>query len=311
MVTTRFMAQIEAPPRITLDTPLELEYFAEGAAHVVYQIGAPRTRLPLKDDAFESPPDRIPSQDHPLVDAGFKGKLLRLRKDVPSSVPVLESFNFFKSRIEPLFPDGTLLEQTLYEVSPDVIEKYNKELRRDEKQEYLRDSGRGGRYLAVDEPYGTLITEMLWDDEHASCDFKLKWLSPSPSAPTGAKRCRTCALRAMRNPEPNFVTEHCSFCPLVLTAGNESLLRDHLMEALVKMRGAPIFVPEQVNYALPFLMQSPILGRLKELQQKYDPHGPISADLNCEDFRVAMTLRDCTMFMKVVLHITPVDVLVS
>lgn len=164
--------------------------------------------------------------------------------------------------------------------------------------EYLRgmdSKRRHGVYLAEDESYGTLVTEIYYDDEHASCDFKPKWLLQSPSAPQGAKRCRTCALQAARNPEPH---PH-AFCPLVLTTGDKRLLEDHLETALVKMRGAPISIPEQVDYAIPFLQKSPMLPRLKELQAKYDPDGPLVADLDSENFGLAMTLRDCNMFMKV------------
>lgn len=109
---------------------------------------------------------------------------------------MLESHEYFKNMVEPLFPRGILVEQELCDVSPDVLKKYNKELRQDEKQPYLRDQGHAGTYLAEDEPHGILVTSMLYDDLHASCDFKPKWLTQSPSAPKGSTRCRTCALQA-------------------------------------------------------------------------------------------------------------------
>ena len=291
MVTTRAQSRAKPLLKIDLDSPFELKYFAEGAAYIVYQIGQPRTRLPFEDKDFE-PSSRKDGQ--PTIDPRIKGKLLRLRKQTPSSVPVKESHKFFKRKIEPLFPRGMLLEQELCELSPDLLKHYNKELKRDEKQQYLRNKGRAGTYLAEDEPNGTLITSMLYDDQHASCDFKPKWLIQSPSAPEGSKRCRTRAMQAKHKKLNDF---H-AFCPLALTSNDGGLLKTHLMGALIKMRGSPISMFDQVSYAIPFLQGSPMLHRLKELQGAYDNEGPLSADLSSEKYRLAMTLRDCTMFMK-------------
>ena len=135
---------------------------------------------------------------------------------------------------------------------------------------------------------------MRWDDVHASCDFKPKWLLQSPSAPRNAERCRTCAKRAL----DGTVSDWRALCLLALTSNDEQLLKEHLFSALGKMRGAPISMFEQVSYALPFLLLSPMLPRLKELQEEFDPEGPLKADRNSERFRLAMTLRDCSMFMK-------------
>ncbi len=271
----------KAPLKIDLDSPFEFSYFAEGAAYIVYQIEHPYTRLSFKDKDFEA---RSRDDGQPILDPRVRGKLLRLRKNIPSAVPVIESHEYFKSNIESLFPQGMLVDQELCEVSPALLKKYNKELRRDEKQQYLRDDGRAGTYLAEDEPHGLLVTNMLYDDQHASCDFKPKWLSQSPSAPEGSKRCQLNDRRA--------------FCPLSLTNNDGKLLGEHLHGALLKMRGAPIYIPEQVSYAIPFFKKSRILRRLRELQERNDPGGPLVTDVSSEKFKLAMTLRDCTMFMK-------------
>ena len=295
MVTTRAQSRAKPLLKIELDSPFALKYFAEGAAYIVYQLGRPLTRLPFEDKDFESSSGK---DGQPTIDPRLKGKLLRLRKQIPSSVPVIESHDFFKRKIEPLFPQGMLLEQELCELSPELLNHYNKELKRDEKQQYLRNRGRAGTYLAEDEPNGTLITSMLYDEKHASCHFKPKWLIQSPSAPEGSKRCRNCAMQAKHKKVNDF---H-AFCPLVLTSNDGGLLEPHLLRALSKMRGAPIDMFEQVSYAIPFLLRSPMLHRLKELQGANDTEGPLGADPNSEKYRLAMTLRDCTMFMKASLN---------
>ena len=295
MVTTRAQSRAKPLLKVDLDSPFELHYFAEGAAYIVYEIVKPVTRLAFEDEDYKSSSRK---DGQPTIDPRFKGKLLRLRKHIPSAVPVLESHEFFKRKIEPLFPQGMLLEQELCELSPDLLKHYNKELRRDEKQQYLRNKGRAGTYLVEDEPHGLLITSMLYDDKHASCHFKPKWLTQSPSAPKGSKRCRTCAMQAKHKKVNDF---H-AFCPLVLTSNDGGLLKTHLKGALKKMRGSPINMFEQVSYAIPFFQGSPMLHRLKELQGANDNAGPLSAELSSEKFRLAMTLRDCTMFMKASLN---------
>ena len=302
MVTTRAQSRAESesePPRVGLDSPFELHYIDEGAAHIVYEITRPRSPFGFEDEDFEGSTSTERAETGTLLDRRFKNKLLRLRKDVPSAVSVRESHGFFKNTIEPQFPKESLLEQELCTISSDMLRKLNKDLRRSEKQQYSRNEGRGGSYLAEDEPHGMLVTNMFFNDEYKSCDFKPKWLLQSPSAPQAAQRCRTCALRASRNPEPNHTTEGSAFCPLVLTNGDEGLLEDHLHGALEKMRGAPLFIPDEVAQVFPYLMKSPILHRLRELQEQFDQEGPLKAELSSERFRTAMTLRDCTVFIRV------------
>ena len=125
MVTTRAQSRAKPLLRIDLDSPFELHYFAEGAAYIVYEIVRPLTRLSFKDEDHEPSPQK---DGRPTIDPQLKNKLLKLRKQKPSSVPVIESHKFFKRNVEPLFPPGTLLEQELCEVSPDLLKHYNKEL---------------------------------------------------------------------------------------------------------------------------------------------------------------------------------------
>ena len=295
MVTTRAQSRAKPLLRIDLDSPFKLHYLAAGAAYIVYEIVRPLTRLSFKDEDYEPSSQK---DGRPTIDPRLKNKLLKLRKQESSSVPVIESHKFFKRNVEPLFPPGMLLEQERCEVSPDLLKHYNKELKRNEKQQYLRNKGRAGAYLAENEPHGLLITSMLYDDKHASCHFKPKWLTQSPSAPQGSKRCRTCATQAKCKKVNNF---H-AFCPLTLTNNDEGLLKTHLLGALMKMKGSPISIFDQVSSAIPFFQGSPTLHRLKELQGANDTAGPLTAELSSKGYRFAMTLRDCTMFMKASLN---------
>ncbi|KAL8721023.1 MAG: hypothetical protein Q9181_007799 [Wetmoreana brouardii] len=293
---------------LTLDTDASFEarYYAEGAANVVFEISS--LRGPRAKGVDFGDPGTSTEHGIPKIDPRLEGKLLRLRKDLPSVAPVIESQQHFEEQIEPLFPAGTLVEQVLCKITPQFIEKCNKELRsseneRDAKLGIGRPRKRWGTYLAVAEPHATLITDMRYDDEHASTEFKPKWLAQSPSAPPGSKRCRTCALRAMRNvkenKKPEAIGVSTDFCPLSLVSDSEAVVATAVEPILLKSRGAPLHMVSEKAYALPYLHNLPLLRLLRDLQVKKDPKGILKADPSNLDFMTAMTLRDCTFFLKV------------
>ncbi|MCJ1431981.1 hypothetical protein MMC27_001337 [Xylographa pallens] len=46
-------------------------------------------------------------------------------------------------------------------------------------------------------------------------------------------------------------------------------------------------------------MEDGLLGRLRELQVRFDPSGAVEGDVEGAEFRLAMTLRDCTLYLRV------------
>lgn len=297
MVSTRSKTRPNIP---VLDeyTAIDIYYFAEGAANVVFRITSPRG-TPLRDDDFGEP-GTTTEDGMPKLDARLKGKLLRLRKDLPSVAPVSESHRHFEEQIEPLFPAGSLIEQVLCKVTPQFIEKCNQVLR-DNEEEFGRPKKRWGVYLARDEQHATSITDMTCDDERASTEFKPKWLAQSPSAPPGSKRCRTCALQAMRNVKINKTPDVAprTFCPLTLVAGDRDVLSPSLEPIVARSRGAPLCTIDLERKALPYLHKLPLLRLLRDLQVQKDRKGILKTDPSNLDFMTAMTLRDCTFFLKV------------
>ncbi|KAL8763348.1 MAG: hypothetical protein Q9184_000819 [Pyrenodesmia sp. 2 TL-2023] len=279
------------------DSPFQVHYLAEGAANVVFEIWSKRGIL-AKDDDFAQP-GTITADGTPSIDQRLKGKLLRLRKDLPSVAPVLESHRHFEEQLKPLFPAGSLLEQLLCEITPGFVAKANHELHGLEAAG-LRPKKRHGVYIAEDEPYATAITSMLWDDGHASCEFKPKWLAQSPSAPPGSKRCRTCALRAMRQTKDRRPPQRGDFCPLALLADDDQdTLSSPLDSILSGSRGAPLNILDFARQLRPYFHQNPLIKLLRNLQIEKDPRGILQTDPSNLDFMTAMTLRDCTMFLKI------------
>lgn len=310
--------------RLILDQDFssQLHYLAEGAANIVYRVVPPpqspsiSSSLDLEtdeDDEFPIPPS--PSEIPPLrMDPRLEGRLIRLRKFNPGALPIIKCQEFFDSVIRPLFSEENLVEQTLFRPTADLIRDLNRRLRQMEKYG-PRARNRHGVYLAEGESYGTLITDMTCeqDDYWTTVEFKPKWLAQSPTAPAGAKRCRTCALRAMRssNQAQVGVSEQIKsgFCPLSLISADQN----RVAMAADIILGLPESERKDENVTrqglITFLLETTLLHQLKDLQIMLDPVGVLAADVFGQNFLTAMTIRDCTLFLKVLIdhsfHISP------
>lgn len=282
------------------DTPIDVFHFAEGAANIVFKFSSKRGDC-TKDDDFGQP--GTTTEDGVLqIDHRLKGKLLRLRKDLPTIAPVAESHRHFVKHIEPLFPAGNLVEQLLCKITPEFVRRCNEEVRSLEAHG-LRPAKRKGVYLAEDESYATAITDMRYDKEHASCEFKPKWLTQSPTAPPDSRRCRTCALRAMRATKDARFPGLTDFCPLTLVEDNQEELAASLERLLGRSRGAPLNILDFVRQLRPYFQMTSLLKLLQDLQIRKDPKGILKTDPSDLDFVTAMTLRDCTLFLKVSIRV--------
>ena len=283
---------------IGLDDGVQLVYLAEGAANVVYRIRNPPLDPSTSADLnFESygPNTPPPTETEPLrMDPRLEGNLVRLRKMTSSTTPVAESQKHFESSIKPLFPSENLVQQTLFQPSKKVLKECNARLREMEKTG-ARPAKRHGVYLAEDEIYGMLVTDMSCnDDSFTFFEFKPKWLAQSPSAPAKSKRCRTCALRAMKKgAKPGF-------CPLDL------MDKDRIITAVCRIMGLDPHrrqdysgsQMEMLGRIRDFLLKDPLLRRLRQLQTNKDPNGALKANVASPDFLASMTLRDCTLYLR-------------
>ena len=298
---------------LSTETAVELVYFAEGAANIVYRI-LPRPPTPGSSfeaeigDVDECPPTEISA---PLMDPTFLGKLLRLRKDLPFTLPVLESHRQFVDTFPSLISPTHLVEQSLVKVTESLLRHCNDGLRMDESRG-ARPEKRRGTYLAENEPYGCLMTDMsctsLEDEAYCGVEFKPKWLIQSPSAPQKARRCRTCALRARNShntvqPPDTGRQSSLGFCPLMLVSEDRSMIAQAITNIVRQKRKTASESENQiVRYITDFLHQDPLLRRLRALQLELDPKGIFETDTSSVEFLVGMTLRDCTLFFKVGSH---------
>ena len=299
-----------------------LEYLAEGAANIIYRIHFP-TQSPLLPSPISTTTSTLSPKTISAASEGaennnapssppglrynpiFHSRLLRLRKSLPSTVPNIHSARNHQEILLPLLGPENLIAHDLVKLPPNIIPAANSALQ-DAETKGLRPPERRGLYLATDEPYGVLVSDMTSKarQQHSnnpknrtiSIEFKPKWLAESPNAPPGARRCRTCALRAQKRAKP-------SFCPLDLVSSNPVRVQEAAMHILRANNKHVDPSSELQNQLVSFLQQTPLLRRIRQLQLEFDPKGILDpeTDPSSTDYLKAMTLRDCTIFLKILI----------
>ncbi|RDW81229.1 inositol-pentakisphosphate 2-kinase [Aspergillus mulundensis] len=259
----------------TFELPVgtQLAYLAEGGANIIYRI--------------------VPPAAHQTLPAEYRGKLLRLRKDTPAGVSYQEIARNFDKTIRPLFKPEELVDQELVYLPKGLTQQCNEQLRAAELTE-KRPKQRRGVYLSITEPFGLLVTDMTSFGNPGTdlAELKPKWLLQSPSAPMGVRRCRTCALRDMKNQDARRVgaADTRSFCPLDLVSEKF----EHVLRAAKFVKG----YKDHARLAR-VLYRNPTLLKLQAHQRNMKDVGIYGPSPLSKDKSLAMTLRDCTMFIKV------------
>ncbi|KAL3476961.1 inositol-pentakisphosphate 2-kinase [Aspergillus californicus] len=276
------------PSSLELPAGAQLVYIAEGGANIIYRIVLPA--IPPRGSKLNPPLSG--SNDHQSVPAEFKGKLLRLRKDTPAGVSYQEIARNFDKNIRPLFKPEELVDQELVYLPKGLAQRCNDQLRAAEITG-KRPNQRRGLYLSVTEPFGLLITDMTPFGNPGTdlAELKPKWLLQSPSAPTGARRCRTCALRDMKNHDARRVgaMEVRSFCSLDLVSDKF----EHVSRAAKFVKG----YRDHARLAR-VLYRNTTLLKIQAHQKSMRDVGFYGPSPQSRDKSLAMTLRDCTMFIK-------------
>lgn len=277
------------PNLLELPPGVQLIYLAEGGANVIYRF----VRTPVftkKDPKRSSPSAHDP--DHCLP-TQLTGKLLRLRKETAADISYIKIVRNFDTIIRPLFNPEELVDQILIKLPDGLVSSCNEQLQTAESNG-ARPKKRHGSYLCLHEPFGLLITDMTTAGDLGTslAELKPKWLNQSPSAPATAHRCRTCALREMKNRESQLqgLKERRSFCPLDLVSEQY----ENVMRATGLIKGC-----KDRSRLARILYRNPTLQRLQSLQKTERDVGLQGPAAQSQEISLAMTLRDCTMYIKV------------
>ncbi|PQE23497.1 inositol-pentakisphosphate 2-kinase protein [Rutstroemia sp. NJR-2017a BVV2] len=315
------------PATVTYNLPdaLTLTYVGEGAANVVYRIGVHPQPRPIIPPELEGTPaaERALSNWKHHVDAAtyLSNKLLRLRKDLPTTAPTEVSHHNWLRLFYPLFKPEELVEQQLVTLnSKSLIKALNRNLLHNKlsystvtanpspERDFLRGQSRSGTYLAEDE-YGLLITDM-------TPKFKPKWLTQSPNAPPHSRRCRTCALNARKRAgKKQGANLGPDFCPLRLVLDHKDpRVRELNYRAFWTQLMDRELLEESMKRLCKWVEGRGVFAYLGGLQGERDGVGVLGLGEReggeddageGEDFKkmkenlqVAMTLRDCSFYMR-------------
>lgn len=286
---------------VVLPTNVRLKYLNEGAANIVYNIS-------LAPDLNNSSSEVAVSNKFKYLglrtgNSIFAGKLLRLRKNLPTTCQVYVSHSHWLNHIAPLFCPEEIVQQSLVAIKTSgIISCLNAELQEWEQSANCieikeRPENRRGTYLA-DEEFGLLVTDMTPQTNTILVEFKPKWLTQSLSAPPKSTRCRQCALRAFVNADSRNLEEmlpsHRYYCPLDLLSKDQKVISD-LAQSLLPPQADLIYVQCFVEW----IQTSSLLRRLRELQMQFDRTGTLDLDPLDRKFLIAMTIRDCTVFLRI------------
>ena len=282
----------------TLPSDMTLHYLAEGAANIIYkftfQPPGPRPAL-----YFAELNQSLEPFHHNSI---FEHRLLRLRKSLPSSLPNERACADLHEAILPLVPE-CIVAHDLVRLPPNLIRDANMALQELEKAGGRKPT-RHGLYLAEDEPHGILVTDMtpIAAEGEVLVEFKPKWLVQSHSAPKGWKRCRTCALRAQKNAirREKGQQEEVGPCPLDLASLEQARVeRAVCLITTTKHTENGQDLDRLRRRLTSFLLNSTIIPKLKELQRSLDREGVLTADVMSREFLIATTIRDCSVYIKV------------
>lgn len=251
-------------------------------------------------------------------------KVLRISKGLPKSLRSEVIVDGFMADVRPLFVApkvSTNAGQTFEEIDLDKhLMAHLPVVLFDEGMSELKRMVPAIRPLNNTAQFGILLPDMSTiPGQNITFEIKPKWLAQSPGAPPEAIRCRTCALQFSRGKgiPANYI------CPLRLSNDGQASkddvahIRRWAMNSLsLQMKSAK--VPQDVH--LEHLVDRvaayfttgdgrTLLLHLKKLQATLDSEGILERYAQPRDdfnfvyhLRLAMTLRDCSLFVVVPLH---------
>lgn len=242
-----------------------LVYLNEGGANFVFRI--------VPDESGKLP-------------TTLQKKLLRVGKNLSHVQPAEEQLQALGTNFATLFPAENLIQHELISLDAGTTAALNIMLAKLDRPNHRLDDLLPSKAIS-----GMLVTDMTPEAGEVLLQLKPKWLAQSPNAPRGAKRCRTCAVRAHRASKSiRTATDAQQSCPL-------DLISDHLAQRKAAVNA--ITTDDRIRDYL-LLGAQPLLQRLRACQLEFDREGVLKTSsvdsvlLLCR----AMTLRDCTLFVK-------------
>jgi hypothetical protein len=293
---------------------VQLHFFNEGGANVLFSI-----ELNTDADAEYMKP--------------VSGRLLRLRKSpltqgqmsakgsLPPFVSAEEIYDHIYRTIA--LASTPALEHCVVDISGDLVDELNEYLSVLDK---LGARGkREGELIGAEVESALLIQDMSpLGEDGFTLEFKPKWLTKSPGVENQI-RCRTCAWQVM-----NKTSHEKRYCPHALVSRNEAEVRKQVRR-LLSRTSSPVPTDKVENEITRYFCDPErgydVLDELRNDQKHYDGKGVLSwiqlgdtdnpkspeylsylkaraaeDDIKHNFLQKAMTLRDCTLFVRLEIH---------
>lgn len=314
------------------ETLIYFEYFNKGAANVIFKVhpwspGSATTTKPFQLIGDIQIAETQVYEGTPLPFYAVSNKVLRVPRGRAKCLTGEDIIEGFEDTIRPLFEASqadphkpTLPQVTLshHLMAHDAVALFPNVM---EHLVAIAEDGtfepmqiHTSKYSLTHRRWAMFLPDMSSTlNESVTLEIKPKWLLQSPNAPKNAIRCRTCAMHvATTRKRETYV------CPLRFIEGDESDLRAWmrnsvatlLSETAVAMKHTPpsqSVVDSIGEHMLEYITKGEgrtLLHHLRRLQEQLDPHGVLSRDRAASkeqfdrDLRVAMTLRDCSLFIR-------------
>jgi inositol-pentakisphosphate 2-kinase len=299
------------------DTLIRFEYLNQGGANVIFRIVPPKS-------AEDGQPsfsflDRKGGSVAVVHRKNVTNLVLRVNKGLEKTLRCDEVVDGFYGHVRPLFVPGYIHESGSRggDLTKHLMEHQGVLLSSDVMTDLMskcdtilpETTGEANK-SSNSHRWGILLPDMSpTAGLSITIEIKPKWLAQSPNAPPNALRCRTCAMQVTK---PKDATKY--LCPLRLVHGGSDVLYwwilDRVTEQLVEHSVTPAEqqrqAPRIASSIVTYLTQGngkTLLKHLKVLQTQLDPQGVFLRDeiqpqsKFDHNLRLAMTLRDCSMYI--------------
>lgn len=316
------------------EAPVYFTYLNQGGANVIFKMHrwshsnkgeSPFIFLEAESKRSEA----IPSQYHSLV-----GKVLRVNKGLSKTLRSEEVISGFYDHVRPLFSRHARLT-TVVKSSTTKYSLHSDQIPNSDLTMFLMDHQGVGLHSKViadlsskcdtireedatrnssdTSRWGILLPDLSpTPGSSVTIEVKPKWLAQSPTAPSDARRCRTCALQLLKPKQPKGY-----LCPLQLLDGTHDNIHTWVQGRVAEQMEGSTIAPGRADeiscHITNYITDGPVkplLGHLRALQSILDHAGILGRDqlkgfpeeirdIRDRNLRLAMTLRDCSLYIRI------------
>jgi inositol-pentakisphosphate 2-kinase len=327
------VAKFDVAPK---EASICFKYLNQGGANVIFKIHPWLPNKAGNGEAFIFVDAKIDSLTVvPIHHSELVNKVLRIDKGLNKTLRCDEIISGFYSHVWPLFIPAAPI--TIVVISPEATYAllpilmpdldFTKHLMDHQgvalypsvmvdvtsKTDTVRKEREAQRPLHT-ERWGILLPDMSPEvGSSVTIEIKPKWLAQSPTAPPNAIRCRTCALQVLKPKDPKKY-----ICPLQLLNGRWDSIYPWILGRVAEQIGEQARPHDKdqtsaiASHLATYLIKGDgqaLLQHLRSLQRKLDHHGVLCRkwtkdssqevrDAFDRNLRLAMTLRDCSLFIR-------------